>query len=82
MYDTATFELDQPGPWIPPLANLIPEGNRCDPHGERRPTIPASLQQISRFFRPGGQIDNFCNGTCDAGDPFEIPLGGSCDPTQ
>jgi hypothetical protein len=51
MYDTATFELDQPGPWIPPLANLIPEGNRCDPHGERRPTIPASLQQISRFFR-------------------------------
>ena len=82
MYDTATFELSQPGPWIPPLANLIPESNHCDPHGERRPTIPASLQQVSHFFRPDGVIENFCHDTCDAGDAFEIPLGGRCDPTQ
>ena len=80
MYDTATFSLDQPGAWIPPLANFIPEGNPCDPHGERRPTIPASLQQISRFFRPGGTIENFCHQACDAGDMFEIPLGGACNP--
>ena len=82
MYDTATFELSQPGPWIPPLANLIPESNPCDPHGDRRPTIPASLQQVSHFFRPDGVIDNFCHDTCDAGDTFETPLGGRCDPTQ
>jgi hypothetical protein len=62
------------------LANVIPEANSCDPHGDRRPTIPASLQQISRLFRPGGMIDNFCNGACDAGEPFEIPLFGPCDP--
>lgn len=82
VYDTATFRLNQPGPWIPPLANLIPASNRCDPHGERRPTIPASLQQISNLFRPGGMIENFCDGTCDAAIPFEVPLGGACDPTQ
>jgi hypothetical protein len=81
MYDTATFELSQPGPWIPPLANLIPESNPCDPHGDRRPTIPASLQQVSHFLRPDGLIENFCHDTCDAGDPFEIPLGGPCDPS-
>lgn len=80
MYDTATFDLAQPGPWIPALANLIPEGSSCDPHGDRRPTTPASLQQISRFFHPGGLIDNFCNGACDAGEPFEIPFFGPCDP--
>jgi hypothetical protein len=82
VYDTATFDLDQPGAWIPPLANLIPESSSCDPHGERRPTTPASLQQISRFFRPGGLIENFCNGACDAGEPFEIPLTGPCDPSN
>jgi hypothetical protein len=80
VYDTATFDLAQPGPWIPALANLIPEANACDPHGDRRPTIPASLQQISRLFRPAGMIDNFCNGACDAGEAFETPLFGPCDP--
>jgi hypothetical protein len=29
--------------------------------------------------KPGGQISNFCNGTCDAGDQLEIPGGGTCD---
>jgi hypothetical protein len=65
----------------PALANLIAESNPCDPHGERRPTIPASLQQISRFFHLDGLIENFCNGACDAGEQLAIPLGGPCDPT-
>jgi hypothetical protein len=81
VYDTATFSLADPGPWIPPLANLIPQSSPCDPHGDRRPTIPASLQQISNFFRVGGRIENYCNGACDAGEAFEIPLGGPCDPS-
>jgi hypothetical protein len=80
MWDTGTFDLAQPGDHIPPLSNLIPEPNDCDPHGERRPTIPASLRQVARFFRPGGLIENFCNGPCDAGESLELPLGGRCDP--
>jgi hypothetical protein len=35
---------------------------------------------VSRLFRPGGLIENFCTGPCDAGEPFETPLGGPCDP--
>jgi hypothetical protein len=84
MYDTGTFELSRPGPFIPPLANEVPEQNDCDPHGERRPTIPAALEQIGMLFRPGGMIDNYCHDICDAGegDGFEYPLGipTRCDP--
>ncbi len=84
MYDAGSFTLSQPGPWIPPLANLISESNRCDPHGERRPTIPASLQQIATFFKPGGLVENFCHDACDAGDEYESPLGlfRRCDASQ
>ena len=82
VYDTGTFSLDNPGPFIPPLANLVPEPNRCDPHGDRRPTIPAALAQIGALFKPDGAIDNFCNGACDAAEPFELPLGGRCNPFQ
>ncbi|MBX3023926.1 hypothetical protein KF840_03350 [bacterium] len=82
MYDTGSFQLSMPGPFIPPLANLIPASNRCDPHGERRPSIPASLAQVGAFLRPHGAVENFCDGTCDAGTAFEFPLGLAqrCDP--
>jgi hypothetical protein len=78
---------------IPPLANAPSDRNQCDPHG-RRQFIPASLRQLSAFLRPGGQVENFCDGICDAdntvletgpqGDVFatEMPDGDPvpCDP--
>ena len=50
-------------------------------HGAR-PQIPAGILQLVTFLRPGGQIDNFCNGICDADGPLEIGGGASapCDP--
>jgi pimeloyl-ACP methyl ester carboxylesterase len=82
MYDTGSFDLFDPAhaPFIPALANLIPS-NVCDPHGAR-PTIPASIEQLANFLQPGGQVVNFCNGICDAGDATETGLGNPpCDPT-
>ena len=78
MYDTGAFELDNPvdQPFIPPLANLQPQPNRCDPHG-RQALIPAAQRQIAAFLRPGGQVENFCNGICDADGPDELPNGDS-----
>jgi hypothetical protein len=82
MYDTGSFDLFDPDhqEFIPPLANLIPS-SKCDPHGQR-PSIPASIRQLTNFMRPGGRIENFCNGICDAGDPSEWRLNpeGPCDP--
>ena len=82
MYDTGSFDLFNPAhePFIPPLANLIPSGV-CDPHGPR-PRIPASIMQLTNFLRPGGVVENFCNGLCDAGDPSEWDLtrNSPCDP--
>ncbi|MFN8626652.1 MAG: hypothetical protein U0587_11835 [Candidatus Binatia bacterium] len=67
--------------FIPPLANLAPQPNCCDPHPIRA-FIPASLEQLQTFLQPGGQIVNFCDGLCDAGQPSEIPYGNAapCDP--
>jgi hypothetical protein len=81
VYDTGSFDLNNPAhaPFIPPLANLIPTANGCDPHG-RRGFIPDSIEQLKNFFQPGGKIENFCNGICDAGDASEIPYGEPCDP--
>jgi hypothetical protein len=31
------------------------------------------------FLQPAGEVENFCNGICDAGDPQEIKDGGLCD---
>jgi len=79
LYDTGAFDIFNPAhqPFIPPLSNIIPSGV-CDPHsGPRR--IPAAVQQLVEFLQPGGEVENFCNGTCDAGDPLEIPGGGICD---
>jgi hypothetical protein len=84
MYDSGAFDLFNPAhaPFIPPLANQIPS-SKCDPHGAR-PATPAGIQQTFNFLRPGGQVENFCNGDCDAGDPTEIAGGAEtpCDPLQ
>lgn len=85
MYDTGGFDLDNPAhePFIPPLANLQAQPNRCDPHG-RQAVIPAARRQIAAFLKPGGQVENFCNGTCDADGPDELPFGESqrCQPVD
>jgi hypothetical protein len=84
-YDTGSFDLDNPEhePFIPKLANLQAEPNDCDPHGLQG-LIPAALDQLREFLRPGGQVVNFCNGICDAGEPLELPNGldEPCDPLQ
>jgi hypothetical protein len=37
---------------------------------------------LTNFLKPGGQVENFCNGVCDAGQPSEIRDGNEepCDP--
>ncbi len=82
MYDSGAFDLFDPAhePFIPPLANVIPSAV-CDPHGAR-PRIPAGIRQLAAFLQPDGQVENFCNGDCDAGEPDEIADGADepCDP--
>ncbi len=79
MYDTGAFDLFDPlhAPFIPLLSNVIPSGV-CDPHGGPRST-PAAIRQVVHFLQPGGQVENFCNGLCDAAEALEIPGGGICD---
>jgi hypothetical protein len=83
MYDTGSFDLTNSAdaPFIAPLANVQPESNRCDPHGLQS-RIPAALDQLRTFLQPGGQVVNYCNGRCDAGEPLELPGGKDvpCDP--
>jgi hypothetical protein len=89
VYDTGGFDLSNPAdaPFIPPLANLMAQPNRCDPH-PRQAFIPAAIQQFLTFMQPGGKIENFCNGLCDAdatldasGEFLELPFGQPrCDP--
>jgi len=83
MYDTGSFDLENPAhaPFIPPITNLQAEPNRCDPHGLQA-IIPAAVEQIAAFLRPGGMITNFCNGICDADGPHELPNGSEtpCQP--
>ena len=72
---------------IPPLMNRRVARGRCDPHSARL-TTPASLDQLSTFLQPDGEIVNFCDGICDGRDslgnfhPPEIPGGADepCDP--
>ena len=65
-------------PFLPPLANRIPS-SVCDPHGGRRLSIPASIDQLAEFLRPGGKIFNFCDGFCDGVGPQNAPPQ-ACDP--
>lgn len=84
-YDAGAFDPNNPlhVPFIPPLRNLPPELNGCDPHG-RQAFIPAAIEQLFGFMTPGGEVSNFCNGLCDAGEPYELPFGGArpCDPLR
>lgn len=84
-YDAGAFDPSNPAhrPFIPPLANVQPVINRCDPHG-RQAFTPAAIDQLFEFLRPDGQVVNFCNGLCDAGEPYELPFGGArpCDPLE
>jgi hypothetical protein len=79
LYDGGSFDILNPllQPYIPPLANQIPSPV-CDPHNFPR-NIPAAIRSMLNFLQPGGQVQNFCNGLCDAGETLEIPNGGSCD---
>jgi hypothetical protein len=79
--DYGRFDLANPAhePFIPPLANLEPVCSACDPHIPSPIDVGSARQQILGFFQPGGEIENFCNGICDAGDPTELPPVG-CDP--
>jgi hypothetical protein len=82
LFDTGSYVLGVHDPFIPPLANQFAVvENRCDPHGLRL-RIPAALEQTLRFLRPGGVVENFCDGRCDAEGPVELPFGDEepCDP--
>jgi len=82
VWDTGSFDILDPAqaPFIPALANEIPS-RVCDPHGFR-PAIPSSIEMLLDFLRPGGRIENRCDGLCDAQDPGERPLNltPECDP--
>jgi hypothetical protein len=83
VYDTGVYTPGVHDAFIPPLANrpAAEDDNQCDPHGQRQ-TIPASLEQLAAFLAPGGMVENFCNGLCDAEGPLEIAGGMAvpCDP--
>jgi hypothetical protein len=83
VWDTGVHDIFRPEhePFIPPLANLITASDVCDPHSSR-PGIPAGVAQIFSFLRPGGVVENFCNGICDFEGPLEISGGNAapCDP--
>ncbi len=72
--DSGSFDLFNPShqSLIPPLENL-PSNPICDPHITVG-VFPseASLLQMEEFLRPGGSIQNFCDGICDAATPIEI----------
>jgi len=93
-YNAGSLDPNNPlhAPHIPPNSNLqIAAGlsGKCDPHG-RQAFIPASVRQLLVFMQPGGAIENYCNGLCDAdgtvtagGLLLETPEGKTpCDPTK
>jgi len=77
-FTTGALDPNDPAhlPHIPPIGNKqIPAGlaGRCDPHGESIFT-PAAVRQLLAFLQPDGQVQNFCNGICDA-DQTLLPGG-------
>jgi len=48
----------------PPITNTPPVANGA--HGAMR-FVPGVQQQIDRFLRPDGVVQNFCDGACDPG---------------
>jgi len=83
MWDLGSFDLFDPADQvhIPPLSNAVAT-TACDPHGARW-SVPAGIQQMLEFLRPGGQIRNTCrdDGQCNASEPYEIS-GGEAQPCQ
>jgi hypothetical protein len=80
--DFGAFDPANPAhePFIPPLTNVQPVCNGCDPHIPSPIEVESARQQILGFLQPAGEIESFCNGVCDGGDPSELPLGVRCDP--
>ena len=78
VWDAGSFDVFDPryDAVIPPLANRI-GSPLCDPHGATRLSIPASLEQLAGFLRPGGTIANSCrdDGFCNASSDEERPGG-------
>lgn len=54
------YDLLQP---LPPVENQVPEPIN-NVHNQQR-GLTAAQQQMDAFFRPDGQISNFCDGVCD-----------------
>ena len=86
VYSTGSFDPNNPlhTPFIPPLVNEQVQIDKCDPHG-RRGFIPASIAQLTTYFKPGGKLENFCSddGVCNASEAYEWPNGVTpCDPLQ
>ena len=56
----------------------------CDPHLPWPFDIPAVAQTAIGFLQPGGMVENFCNGLCDAGESAETFCGfqSRCDPAN
>ena len=87
VWDAGSFDLFDPryDAVIPPLSNQI-GSPVCDPHGGPRLSIPASLEQLAGFLRPGGAItntcrdDGFCNASSDEERPGGVPAEELCDP--
>jgi hypothetical protein len=87
VWDVGSFDVFDPryDAVIPPLANRIPPPG-CDPHGGPRLSIPAAIEQIAVFLRPGGKIrntcrdDGFCNASSDEERPGGLPKDQLCDP--
>jgi hypothetical protein len=90
IYDSGAYDLTNPAhaPYVPPLANIVPARDACDPHG-RTTSIPAFRRQLADWLQPSGDLDNPCDGLCDGRDsrsglplPLELPGGreAACDP--
>ncbi len=87
VWDAGSFDVFDPryDAVIPPLSNRI-GSSVCDPHGGPRLSIPASLEQLAGFLRPGGAIantcrdDGFCNASSDEERPGGVPAEELCDP--
>jgi hypothetical protein len=84
VYSTGSFDPNNSlhTPFIPPLVDDQVQIDKCDPHG-RRGFIPASIAQLTAYFTPDGELENFCSddGVCNASEPNEWPNGSTpCDP--
>ena len=88
IYDTGSFDIFDPAHYAStsrPAADSAagqPDSRApCAIRTARRGiSIPASIDQLTAFLQPGGQILNFCTGVCDGVEVNDQPAGGPCDP--